>query len=202
MSLGKRVKEYRVNNNIDQKEFAKKLEVTQPYLSHLESGKVEASERLKNRILKIIENGTQETLETSEIDNVKSPKHYMLGDLGIEVKDVIFEVVKDMKGSEAVCVGNVLKYVMRARKKNGKEDYKKAAKYLEWVIERDDADKYEIIKYSNPNVLFKDLGVKWSQIISGIAKDLNIKNAFEIDSIFRNIFSENYEMVARNLYIL
>ena len=138
MSLGKRVKEYRVNNNIDQKEFAEKIDVTQPYLSHLESGKVEASERLKNRILKIIENGTKETVETSEtveIDNVKSPKHYMLGDLEIEVKDVIFEVVKDMKGSEAVCVGNILKYVMRARKKNGIEDYQKAYEYLGYLLE-------------------------------------------------------------------
>ena len=131
MSLGKRVKEYRVNNNIDQKEFAEKIDVTQPYLSHLESGKVEASERLKNRILKIIENGTH---ETSEVDNVKSPKHYMLGDLGIEVKDVIFEVTKDMKGKEAVCVGNILKYVMRARKKNGIEDYKKAYEYLGYLL--------------------------------------------------------------------
>ena len=87
MSLGKKVKEYRVNNNIDQKEFAEKIDVTQPYLSHLESGKVEASERLKNRILKIIED---KNIETSEVDNVKSPKHYILGDLGIEVKDVIF----------------------------------------------------------------------------------------------------------------
>ncbi|WP_314812244.1 DUF3310 domain-containing protein [Fusobacterium pseudoperiodonticum] len=138
MSLGKRIKEYRVNNNIDQKEFAEKIDVTQPYLSHLESGKVEASERLKNRILKIIENGTKETVETSEtveIDNVKSPKHYMLGDLEIEVKDVIFEVVKDMKGSEAVCVGNILKYVMRARKKNGIEDYQKAYEYLGYLLE-------------------------------------------------------------------
>lgn len=138
MNLGKRIKEYRVNNNIDQKEFAEKIDVTQPYLSHLESGKVEASERLKNRILKIIENGAQETVETSETvetDNVKSPKHYMLGDLGIEVKDVIFEVVKDMKGSEAVCVGNILKYVMRARKKNGIEDYKKAHEYLGYLLE-------------------------------------------------------------------
>ena len=92
MSLGKRVKEYRVNNNIDQKELAKKLEVTQPYLSHLECGKVEASERLKNRILKIIENGPQETVETSEVDNVKSPKHYILEGLGIEVKDIIFGI--------------------------------------------------------------------------------------------------------------
>ena len=138
MSLGKRIKEYRVNNNIDQKEFAEKIDVTQPYLSHLECGKVEASERLKNRILKIIETEAQETVETTEIvetDNVKSPKHYMLGDLGIEVKDIIFEVVKDMKGSEAVCVGNILKYVMRARKKNGIEDYKKAHEYLGYLLE-------------------------------------------------------------------
>ena len=134
MSLGKRVKEYRVNNNMDQKEFAEKIDVTQPYLSHLESGKVEASERLKNRILKIIENKTQETVETSEADNVKSPKHYILEGLGIEVKDVIFEVTKDMKGEEAVCVGNILKYVMRARKKNGIEDYKKAYKYLGYLL--------------------------------------------------------------------
>ena len=42
MSLGKRVKEYRVHNNIDQKEFAEKIDVTQPYLSHLESWKVES----------------------------------------------------------------------------------------------------------------------------------------------------------------
>ena len=131
MNLGKKVKEYRVNNNIDQKEFAEKIDVTQPYLSHLESGKVEASERLKNRILKIIED---KNIETSEIDNVKSPKHYMLGDLGIEVKDVIFEVTKDMKGKEAVCVGNILKYVMRARKKNGIEDYKKAYEYLGYLL--------------------------------------------------------------------
>ena len=131
MSLGKRVKEYRVNNNIDQKEFAEKIDVTQPYLSHLECGKVEASERLKNRILKIIED---KNIENSESDNVKSPKHYILEGLGIEVKDIIFEVTKDMKGKEAVCVGNILKYVMRARKKNGIEDYKKAYEYLGYLL--------------------------------------------------------------------
>jgi len=134
MNLGKRIKEYREKNNIDQKDFAEKIEVTQPYLSHLENGKIEASERVQKRIMKILENETQETVETSEIDNVKSPKHYMLGDLGIEVKDVIFEVTKDMKGKEAVCVGNILKYVMRARKKNGIEDYKKAYEYLGYLL--------------------------------------------------------------------
>lgn len=134
MSLGKRVKEYREKNNIDQKDFAEKIEVTQPYLSHLENGKIEASERVQKRIMKILENETQEIVETSEADNVKSPKHYMLESLGIEVKDIIFEVTKDMKGKEAVCVGNILKYVMRARKKNGIEDYKKAYEYLGYLL--------------------------------------------------------------------
>ena len=134
MILGKRVKEYREKNNIDQKDFAEKIEVTQPYLSHLENGKIEASERVQKRIMKILENETQEIVENSEADNVKSPKHYMLGDLGIEVKDIIFEVTKDMKGKEAVCVGNILKYVMRARKKNGIEDYKKAYEYLGYLL--------------------------------------------------------------------
>ena len=54
--------------------------------------------------------------------------------LGIEVKDIIFEVTKDMKGKEAVCVGNILKYVMRARKKNRIEDYKKAYEYLGYLL--------------------------------------------------------------------
>ena len=129
----------------------------------------------------------------NKIDNVNKPSHYQIEGCNIESIDIIKKVL-GLKGFVAFCLGNVLKYLIRAQKKNGKEDYKKAAKYLEWVIERDDADKYEIIKYSNPNVLFKDLGVKWSQIISGIAKDLNIKNAFELDNIFRNIFTENYEM--------
>ena len=65
---------------------------------------------------------------------------------------------------------------------------------MEWVIERDSHDKYAVIQIIDINDLEKDLGVEWSQIISGIAKDLNIKNTFELDSIFRNLFNENYEM--------
>ena len=55
-------------------------------------------------------------------------------------------------------------------------------------------EKYEVIQIANAEDIERQLGVDWSQIISGIAKDLNIKNAFELDSIFRNIFTENYEM--------
>lgn len=131
-------------------------------------------------------------MENKNIDNINNPNHYKLG-CGVESIEIIKKVL-GLKGFVAFCLGNILKYLIRAEKKNGKEDYKKAAKYLEWVIERDNHDKCAVIKIIDAEELEKYLGVKWSKIISEIAKDLNIENAFELDSIFRNIFSENYEM--------
>ena len=127
-------------------------------------------------------------MENKNIDNVNNPNHYKLN-CGIKSIEIIKRVL-GLKGFVAFCLGNILKYLIRAEKKNGKEDYKKAAKYLEWVIERDNKISY----FVDINKLEKDLGVEWSKIISEIAKDLNIGNAFKLDSIFRNIFSENYEM--------
>ena len=134
-------------------------------------------------------------MENKNIDNINDPNHYKL-DCGVESIEIIKRVL-GIKGFVAFCLGNILKYLIRAEKKNGKEDYKKAAKYLEWVIERDNSDKYGIIEL-DINELDKDLGVDWSKIISEIAKDLSIENAFELDSIFRNIFTENYE-IARDI---
>jgi hypothetical protein len=129
-------------------------------------------------------------MENKKIDNINNANHYQI--CGFNSIEIIKRVL-GLKGFVAFCLGNILKYLIRAEKKNGKEDYKKAAKYLEWVIERDNSDKYGIIEL-DINELEKDLGVEWSKIISEIAKDLSIENAFELDSIFRNIFSENYEM--------
>ena len=131
-------------------------------------------------------------MENKNIDNVNNPNHYQL-DCGIESIEIIKRVL-GLRGFVAFCLGNILKYLIRAEKKNGKEDYKKAVKYLEWIIERDSRDKYAVIQIIDINNLEKDLGVEWSKIISEIAKDLNIENAFELDSIFRNVFSENYEI--------
>lgn len=128
----------------------------------------------------------------NKIDNINNPNHYKLG-CGIESIEIIKRVL-GTQGFVAFCLGNILKYLIRAEKKNKLEDYKKAAKYLEWVIERDNPDKYKVIQIIDINDLEKDLGVKWSKIISEIAKDLSIENAFELDNIFRNIFTENYEM--------
>lgn len=131
-------------------------------------------------------------MENKNIDNVNNPNHYKL-DCGVESIEIIKRVL-GIKGFVVFCLGNILKYLIRAEKKNGKEDYKKAAKYLEWVIERESYEKYEVIQIADVEDLERQLGVDWSKIISEIAKDLSIKNAFELDSIFRNIFTENYEM--------
>lgn len=78
---------------------------------------------------------------TVEENNIK-PNHYKLNIKGqdIEVMDIIDAVVKDMDGRKGYIVGNILKYVCRAEKKNGLEDYKKARTYLDMLIGgKDDA---------------------------------------------------------------
>lgn len=60
---------------------------------------------------------------------VSHPNHYQ-SDSGIEVIDVI-EAFTDI---EPVCVGNVIKYVCRYKKKNGLQDLRKAAWYLDKLI--------------------------------------------------------------------
>ena len=64
-------------------------------------------------------------------DNVNSPNHYKLQGLEVEAIDVIKATVKDFN---SFCHGNIIKYVLRANKKNGIEDFKKAKKYIEMMI--------------------------------------------------------------------
>ena len=72
-------------------------------------------------------------IEVSE-DKIKSPSHYKLEGLNCETIDVV-KARLGKEGFKAFCVGNVIKYVLRAEKKNGLEDYKKVRKYLDWLIE-------------------------------------------------------------------
>ena len=70
-------------------------------------------------------------------DRIKSPNHYKLEGLNCETIDVV-KARLGKEGFKAFCVGNVLKYVLRAEKKNGLEDYKKSRQYLDWIIEGDE----------------------------------------------------------------
>ena len=75
-------------------------------------------------------------LEINE-DIINKPNHYQLNIKGnnIQVIDIIDEVVKDYKPKEAFKIANVIKYILRASKKNGKQDLKKAKKYIEMLLE-------------------------------------------------------------------
>jgi len=72
------------------------------------------------------------------IDNVNHPSHYVGK---IECIDAIEDVTSELKGIQAVCTANVLKYIWRWNKKNGVEDLKKARWYLDKLIASLEADK-------------------------------------------------------------
>lgn len=74
-------------------------------------------------------------IEIPAEDNINSPKHYKLYGMDIESIDVIRAVDHDLDGTEGFFTGNVLKYMIRWKKKNGIEDLQKARKYLDWLIE-------------------------------------------------------------------
>ena len=65
--------------------------------------------------------------------NIRSPKHYKLDGLDIESIDVIKSILGE-EGFKNFCYGNILKYMIRAKKKNGDEDFKKAKVFLEWYL--------------------------------------------------------------------
>ena len=81
---------------------------------------------------------TPETHETQNVpdsvpDAVHSPQHYT-------GKIECVEYLRDKLSQEeftGFCMGNVLKYTSRWRKKDGVQDLKKALVYLQWAIENE-----------------------------------------------------------------
>ena len=69
-------------------------------------------------------------------EKVNHPDHYNNGEY--EVMDVI----EDAGFGEGFCLGNALKYILRAKhKENYVEDLKKAKWYIDYIIERADNGK-------------------------------------------------------------
>lgn len=88
----------------------------------------------------IISEVAVENILDDEYDKVEKPKHYVLNIKGneIQVIDIIDEVVKDYSPVESFKVANILKYILRAKKKNGYEDFKKARKYINMLVGEND----------------------------------------------------------------
>lgn len=86
-------------------------------------------------------------------NNIDHPAHYCQG--GIECIDAIKAATVGKTGIEAVCVANVIKYIWRYENKNGLEDCKKAAWYVNRLIQeleskntnQNQNDEYNIENY-------------------------------------------------------
>lgn len=63
---------------------------------------------------------------------VHHPAHYTAGK--VECIDAIEAATTGLEGIQAVCTGNVIKYVWRFSRKNGVEDLRKARWYLDKLI--------------------------------------------------------------------
>lgn len=75
-----------------------------------------------------------EPVEMTLDNKVNHPSHYTYGD--IEIIDFIEQVTKDYKPELAFAIGNAIKYISRANRKNGKEDLDKARWYLNRAFEK------------------------------------------------------------------
>ena len=60
-------------------------------------------------------------------DNI-NPSHYRQG--GVECIDALESATVNLKGIEAVCTANAIKYLWRWKEKNGAEDLRKAQWYI------------------------------------------------------------------------
>lgn len=81
-----------------------------------------------------------ERMETNK-EMVNHPPHYTAGK--VECIDAIESATNRLQGLEAVCTGNIIKYVWRWKFKNGVEDLEKAKWYLNKLIEKKKDDKYK-----------------------------------------------------------
>jgi len=79
-----------------------------------------------------------------QYDDVDKPRHY--NQYRTEVLDIIEDATKGLQGIEAVCIGNVLKYTMRYKFKNGVQDLEKAEYYLKKVIKLLNDSNNDVVK--------------------------------------------------------
>lgn len=70
-------------------------------------------------------------------DNVHNPKHYQ-GRNGLEAIDVHRNFMNDEQLT-GYHLGNLIKYVLRYRRKNGIEDLEKTKVHMDWLIEKEKA---------------------------------------------------------------
>lgn len=117
--------------------FKERDEAKSPDEAHAQVIRNTAAKNLSD-LAKLYNPSEQKANARQVVDNVRAPQHYTFG--GIETIDYLRAKLtrEQLKG---YYVGNLLKYLSRAGRKNGVEDYKKAEVYLKWLIELEDAQE-------------------------------------------------------------
>ena len=195
MHIGRKIKNFRDENKISQTEFATKIGVTQAFLSHLENGRLNIeSPTLEKKILIAIgeETGPENkvenpTKETAINDNVHSPKHYMIHGCNFESRHLADAIVEGMPNPLCTRIWNVVKYLVRAEKKNGKEDYEKAVEYLTWTVKGNEITQH--LSGNRINSITDKLKTDWTTIILGICEGLPSNKALLLNEAFRNLIT-------------
>lgn len=82
----------------------------------------------------LINNNPQSIQKINTSEQVNQPSHYTQGK--VECIDAIESATVGKSSIEAVCVGNVIKYLWRYEQKGGKESVEKAKWYLEKLLEK------------------------------------------------------------------
>lgn len=198
MHIGRKIKKYRDENNLSQKEFAEKIGATQVFLSHVENGtvEIEAPAMLKKIMGIIGEENMDEKINKlmgaleKKVDNINSPSHYKIPGCDFESIDIIRARLGI--GTPFFLEGNVIKYLIRAEKKNGKEDYEKARKYLNWLIE--EQGSVTDLAFNSKEVIAEECGTDWLNIIGGITQDMKAKRALILNEVFNQFYDNNYKV--------
>lgn len=195
MHIGRKIKKFRDENKISQTEFATKIGVTQAFLSHLENERLNVeSPTLEKKILVAIgeetesENKVENPMkETTINDNVHSPKHYMIPGCNFESRYLADAIVEGMPNPLCTRIWNVVKYLVRAEKKNGKEDYEKAVEYLTWTLKGNEITQH--LTGNRINSITDKLKTDWTTIILGICEGLPSNKALLLNEAFRNLIT-------------
>ena len=193
MHIGRKIKKFRDENKLSRKEFAEKIGVTQGFLSYVENGRLNIeSPSLEKKILIVIgeesENKTEKPVKEVLVnDNVHSPKHYMIPGCNFESRHLADAIVEGMPNPLCTRIWNVVKYLVRAEKKNGKEDYQKAIEYLTWTLKGNEISQR--LSGSRINSITDKLKTDWTTIILGICEGIPSNKALLLNEAFRNLIT-------------